>query len=192
MPAKKTDEVRPLRDRAVDAALVIAERDGWDAITFQRLAESCACSLSDLYALFDDRSDIWAAYTRRVDAAVMDRACPDLSEPERDRLFDVMMDRFDVLNDDRAAVISILHAFRRDPKQALCGLPHLGRSMAWMMEAAGLDMTTHRATLRGVGLSAIYLYALKTWIDDDSPDMARTMAALDRALTRAEPLARFF
>ena len=36
------------------------------------------------------------------------------------------------------------------------------------------------------GLALIYVCAFRVWIDDDTPDMARTMAALDRGLARAE------
>ncbi|KAB2864417.1 MAG: TetR/AcrR family transcriptional regulator, partial [Bauldia sp.] len=32
----------------------------------------------------------------------------------------------------------------------------------------------------------VYAEAMRTWLDDDAPDLARTMAALDRALRRGE------
>jgi hypothetical protein len=35
-------------------------------------------------------------------------------------------------------------------------------------------------------LTALYLYTVRTWIEDDSEDMAKTMAALDKNLERAE------
>jgi len=40
--------------------------------------------------------------------------------------------------------------------------------------------------LRSKGLLAIWLATLKVWLEDDSPDLAPTMAALDRNLRRAE------
>ncbi len=36
------------------------------------------------------------------------------------------------------------------------------------------------------------LSGLAVWAGDDSPDSAKTMAALDRALRRIEPIARIF
>ena len=38
------------------------------------------------------------------------------------------------------------------------------------------------------GLTLIYANALRVWLTDDTPDMAKTMAALDQGLRRAERL----
>ena len=36
----------------------------------------------------------------------------------------------------------------------------------------------------------VWLYALRAWKDDESPDLAGTMSALDKALDQAEKLAK--
>ena len=59
-------------------------------------------------------------------------------------------------------------------------------SMAWMLEAAGVPATGWRGTLRVQGLTAVWLYTLRAWLADESADLSGTMAALDRALGRAE------
>jgi AcrR family transcriptional regulator len=185
----ETPQKKPLKDRAIRAMLDIAAKDGWGAVSFQAIAKKCKCRLSALQDVFEDRIDLLIAYTRQIDRAVTERIDVDETEPERDRLFEVMMERFDVLNEDRAAIQSILKSMCLDPKQAAMSLPHLGRSMAWMLEAAKIDCSGHRGALKILGLGGVYLYTLKTWMDDDSEDMSKTMAALDRALDRAEWLA---
>jgi hypothetical protein len=42
-----------------------------------------------------------------------------------------------------------------------------------------------------LGLKAAYLSAWRVWRVDDSDDMAKTMAALDKALAYAERAAKF-
>jgi hypothetical protein len=155
----------------------------------QDIAKAARCTLAELHDIFEDRHDILAAYGRMVDRRVMESVSADPEAPERDRLFDVMMERLDVLNDDRAAVQSILASFCTDPKHAVISLPHLGRSMVWMLEAAGIDANGPRGAATAIGLMGVYLYTLKTWMNDDSPDMGKTMAALDRGLERAEQVA---
>jgi len=180
----------PLKDRAVRAALDLAAEKGWDKTGFQDIARRCKCTLADLNEIFEDRGDILAAYERQIDRRVLAQiGKPDLTTSERDRLFDVMMERFDVLNEDRAAAVSILKSFRTDPKQAVIGIPHLGKSMLWMLEAAGIDANGAKGALTAFGLIGVYLYTLKAWMDDDSEDQSKTMAALDKALGRAEKLA---
>ena len=60
------------------------------------------------------------------------------------------------------------------------------RSMGWMLEAAGLSAAGLRGLLRSEALLGVWLYALRAWRDDDSPDLSGTMAALDKALDQAE------
>ena len=40
-------------------------------------------------------------------------------------------------------------------------------------------------------LGAIYIRTFKVWLEDDTPDMARTLAELDRRLQQAEEIARW-
>jgi ubiquinone biosynthesis protein COQ9 len=58
--------------------------------------------------------------------------------------------------------------------------------MAAMLEAAGISAGGLAGIIRAKGLTAVYLTALGAWLKDDSEDKARTMAALDKALGRAE------
>ncbi len=66
------------------------------------------------------------------------------------------------------------------------------RSMAWMLEAAGLSSSGLCGRLRARGLALIHLNAFRVWLDDDSSDMAPTMAALDKGLCKAEKVAGLF
>lgn len=184
---------KPLRDRVVDAALELSAQMGWDMVTMTDIARSADANLADLAELFDDKTDILIAYGRRIDRQVL-KECGegDPSDSPRDRLFEILMARFDVINEDREAVLSILKSFMPDPKQAVISLPHLGRSMAWMLEAAGIETHGIKGAIRLAGLTAVYLNALRQWMKDDSADLSRTMAALDRGLDRAEQCANTF
>lgn len=181
---------KPLKDRAVDAALDLAARMGWDMITLTDIADKAHVSLAELSDHFDDKSDVLVAYGRRIDRKVLEAvgtASPD--ETPRDRLFEILMERFDLLDDDKEALVSILASFKLDPKQAVISLPHLGRSMAWMLEAAGVEISGIKGAIRVAGLVGVYLNAVRIWVSDDSEDMSKTMAALDKSLNRVEQIA---
>lgn len=183
----------PLKERAVAGALDLASRMGWDMITMTDIADKAHVSLAELSELFDDKTDVLVAYGRQIDRKVLESfAEPDPSMSERDRLFDILMERFDVLEGNREAVVSILKSFTLDPKQAVISLPHLGRSMAWMLEAAGIDTNGIKGAIRVAGLTVVYLNATRHWMKDESADLAKTMAALDKSLNRAEQVAGTF
>ena len=65
------------------------------------------------------------------------------------------------------------------------------RSMRWILEAAGFDTTGLNGRLHTEGLVGVWLWTVRAWRNDESPDLAATMAALDTALRRAEQLARW-
>jgi len=177
-------------ERLVDAALKLAAERPWSQVTLGEIATEAGLSLAELHEAAPSKSHVIRAFLKRIDAAVLAGPAPDLSEPARDRLFDVLMRRFDALKPHRAAVASIVDGLSRDPVQALCGWPALLRSMSWMLEAAGLDAAGLKGALRARGLAMVWLTSLRTFLTDESEDLSATMAALDRALKRAEPFGR--
>jgi AcrR family transcriptional regulator len=175
-------------DTVVESALALAAERGWENVSLRDIATAASVSLAALYARFPGKHTILTAFAERVDHAVLSDLDPadSAGEPARDRLFDVLMQRFDHLQPHRAAIRSILDAYRRDPLLAAGGLRQLRRSMRWMLEAADLTTTGLRGEMRVTGLCGIYLATLRTWLSDDSTDMAKTMAALDGYLRRIE------
>jgi AcrR family transcriptional regulator len=169
--------------RVIEAALALAAERGW-----RQVAAAAKLSLAELYALYPSKAAILAAFVRRIDGEVLGEGEAEGDNP-RDRLFDVVMRRFEALKPHRAGIEAILHDAGRDPLALLCGGPRLLRSMAWMLEAAGLPSHGLGGRLRAKGLAVVYLATMRVWLSDESEDLSRTMAALDKHLRRAEGLA---
>jgi hypothetical protein len=112
-------------------------------------------------------------------------------EPARERLFDVLMRRLEILSPHREAVRSLLRSARRRPSLAVALGGIAVRSQQWMLTAAGLEAAGPRGMLRAQGLAILYARVMRVWVDDDDPGLARTMAALDRALARGQRWAGF-
>ena len=60
------------------------------------------------------------------------------------------------------------------------------RSQTWMLDAAGIDAAGPRGAIRAQGTAALFAGVLRVWVDDDDEGLARTLAALDRALARGQ------
>ncbi len=176
-------------DRDVTAALLaVAGREGWGATTMAAVAAEAGCSLAGLRARFGSREAVLLRFGTLVDAAVV--AVPATGDTPREKLFDVLMRRFDALQPHRAGVLAVASAAPSDPRLLTAGAPAAVRSMAWMLEAAGLPASGITGQLRAKALLALWLAAFRAWAKDESADMSATMAALDRLLDRAEGLAR--
>ena len=171
----------------IAAAFTLAATSGWSAVTPAAAARHAALPLDRARARFPGTHAILLRFGRIADTLALSDALD--SGPARERLFDVLMRRFDALQQHRAGVIALLDGLPLDPGAALVLAGATARSMAWMLEGAGIASTGWRGAAATQGLVAVWLYTLRAWRTDDSPDLSGTMAALDRALTRAEQAA---
>ena len=114
---------------------------------------------------------------------------PDMAdETPRERLFDVLMRRLELLAPHKEAIRSLLRSARRDPPLALALNGLAVRSQQWMLTAAGIGATGPKGMMRAQGLALLFANVLRTWVDDDDEGLARTLAALDRELARGQRL----
>jgi hypothetical protein len=104
----------------------------------------------------------------------------------------VLMRRLEVLAPHREAVRSLLRSARRNPPLALALNGMAVRSQQWMLAAAEINASGPRGMIRAQGLALLFGSVLSTWVRDDDPGLARTMAALDRALARGQRFTGFF
>ncbi len=86
-------------------------------------------------------------------------------------------------------MLALLDGLTTDPATAIGLAGATTNSMAWMLEAAGVPAAGWRGAVASQGMVGVWLYTLRAWRTDESVDLSGTMAALDRALTRAERLA---
>jgi AcrR family transcriptional regulator len=172
-----------LKGRIIAATMRLAAERPWDEVLMKDIAEAAGIDLAVLRGEFPSKTAILSAFTRAVDDLVLASA-PKFTGAEntRDRIFDVIMARFDVLAPYKAALKNIAAARPFD----LDLLRRAMASQAWMLHAAGVRTDGLLGTSRVTGLASVYASVMQTWLDDDDPGAARTMAALDRRLKRGE------
>lgn len=174
------------REAIIDAFMALAaERDIRD-IGLDDIAERAGVSLADLRAAYAGKLGILAGFARRIDLAVLADGKADADSGPRDRLFEVMMRRFDALEPYKAAVRRMAGSARRDPGLAAVLHRLALRSQRWTLVAADIRHSGLRGRVAIEGVVLVYAETMKTWLKDDEPDLGRTMATLDRALRRGE------
>ncbi len=207
-------------DPVLAAALEQVAETGWNGLTMHAVAEAAGLPPAEVYRRYPDREALLTGFFATVDAEVLagleaeaaappdmpadteapadaeapaESAGPPAAAPAdsvRERLLDIMMRRFDVLEAYRPVVAALAEDLPRDPVAALCGVSAGLRSMRWMLEAADVDAHGLSGLIRAKGLLAVYANALWVWLGDTSPDRGPTMRALDTGLKRLEGPAR--
>ena len=178
------------REKIIAAFLNLLADKPIERIGFAEIAEASGVSLAALRGEFPSTLAILAAHMKSIDRAVLSEDFGDVEEePARERLFDVLMRRLEMLAPHREAVRSLMRSARRNPPLALALNGLAVRSQQWMLTAAGIGASGPGGMLRAQGLAALFGGVLRTWIHDDDPGLARTMAGLDRALARGQRFA---
>jgi len=179
------------RDRIIDAALRLIAQQGWRRLSLAAIAAEADLPILAVYRAFRSKPAILCGFSRRIDEAVLATppdgdAAADADERPRDRVFDLIMRRFDALQPYRAALEVLGRELPSDPIAALSAGAGLLRSIGWMLEAAGISTIGLGGIVAVKLTAAAYFAALRVWLRDDSPDLAPTMAALDRRLRGIE------
>src|SRR6266404_1251931 len=179
------------RDRIIDAALSLIAQQGWRRLSLAAIAAEADLPILTLYRTFPSEPAILRGFSRRIDEAVLaapgdSDAAADADERPRDRVFDLLMRRFDALKPYRDALEALGRELPTDPLAALAAGAGLLRSMRWMLEAAGISGEGLGGIVAVKLTAAAYLATLRVWRRADSPDLAPTMAALDRRLRGIE------
>jgi len=175
------------RERIIDAFMALLAEKPIERIGFAEIAKAAGVSLSDLRATFASTLAILAAHMKEIDRAVLAGGDAEMAEePPRERLFDVLMRRLEVLAPHKDAVRSLVRSATRNPGLAFALNGLAVRSQQWMLTAADIGASGPRGMLRAQGLALLFASVLRTWINDEDEGLARTMAALDRALARGQ------
>ncbi len=172
----------------IQAAMARAEAVGWRRVTVVEAAREAALPLDEARVRFPMRTTVLLRLGLLADRAALVE--DGSTGTVREKLFDLLMRRIDVLQQYRGGVRSVLRALPFDPALALLLAGATGDSMAWIAEAAGINTTGLGGRLRVQGVVAVWLQAVRAWDRDDSEDLSGTMAALDKALDRAERVGR--
>lgn len=174
------------RKQAVEALMRLAARRPWDEIELGDIATEAGLSLLKLRALFPSKLAMLGGLTRMVDDAVLADISDDLAgEPVRERLFDLVMRRLDALAPYKPALRRIAPIIRRDPLTLAALNRGALNSWRYMLASAGIATEDSLGALRVQGAVLLMARVSDVWLDDDEPDLSRTMARLDRELKTA-------
>lgn len=188
-PAMTTPEAaKPVepRKRAVDALMRLAADRPWDEIELPDIAAEAGLTLAQLRGFFPSKLAMLGGVTRIADDAVLAGVSDDLAgEPVRERLFDLVMRRLDALSPYKAGLRRIVPVIRRDPL-ALAAL-NRGAVNSWryLLASVGIPTEDSLGGLRVQGAVLLMARVSDVWLDDDEPELSKTMARLDRELKTA-------
>jgi AcrR family transcriptional regulator len=176
-----------MRGKIVDALMELAAERRFEDISVRDICKTAGVSLADFRDAFPSKGAVLAGFSRRIDRAVLAEHGEVLAdESPRERLFDILMRRLEAMASYREGVREAAAWLRREPTAALAMNHVVMSSMRFMLEAAGIEAHGAAGAIKLQGLALAWARMIRIWLDDDEPALSKTMAELDRVLTRGE------
>src|ERR1700728_623536 len=175
------------RGKIVDALMGLAAERRFEDISVRDISKAAGVSLADFRDTFPSKGAVLAGFTRRIDRIVLEQDDGELAdENTRERLFDILMRGREAMAPYREGVREAAAWLRREPAAALAMNQVVMSSMRFMLEAAGIEAHGAAGAIKLQGLALAWARMIQVWLDDDEPALSKTMAELDRILTRGE------
>ena len=173
----------------IDTTLSLAGELGWSSVTLQLIGQTANISLNEVSTIFSSKWDILEAFRRRTDLLLTTGESPNLpGQSAKDRLFDVLMARIEIIEPWKAGIGSIAKHALAQPLTGIRLFTSLNESMERMIQHVDVKIQGPGKLLQSHGLTLIYLLVLRRWIADHSSDLGPTMAELNERLIAADQL----
>ena len=134
---------------------------GWREASLVSAARDASLDLARVRIRFPGKTAVLLRFGVVMDQAVLAGAPSEGTS--REKLFDLLMLRFDQMQAQRAGVLAVMAALPSDPAAALMLYGATLRSMKWLLDTAGLPTSGPVGALRVHGLAAVWAYALRAW-----------------------------
>jgi AcrR family transcriptional regulator len=199
-PEETTQQKPHARSASADSAMALRRAllnrvatQGWRDLSYAEIAEEAGVPIAEAHRIYPSKAAILLGLSRALDEQILTGLEADpLEGSAKDRLFDLLMRRFDALKADAAAYRRLLRQLPATPPEFTAMLCRTQRSLALMLETAGISASGVRGAVRLHGLCAIYWAGLRAFANDDSEDLSKTMAEIDKRLGQAERLSEMF
>lgn len=192
--SKKEPERKPdCESLLIDTTLTLAGKIGWSSITLKRVSEQTDVPLDEVAAVFKSKWEILEAFRIRTDSLITNQVNKNWPKQlVRDRLFDIVMRRIEIIAPWKAGVTAISKHCTIQPLAGIRLFVLLRRSMDKMIEHVGASPKGPGRLAQSHGLTIIYLLVLRRWISDETADYGPTMAELNERLILADQLVTQF
>jgi AcrR family transcriptional regulator len=180
------DEAAALDAILVDAALALAEAEGWSEVRLSRVAERAGVPLPAVGQRFRDVDAIANAWFQRARLAMLEVPADEQGLAADGRLARVIERWLDTLAAHRRVTGEMLRAklYPSHPHHWVPMIFDLSRLVHDLLDAARVEGRGRVRQAQEIGLTLIVLETLYDWLRDESSGQERSKARLHRRLRR--------
>ncbi len=161
---------------------------GFGKTRLSDIAEKLNVPFDQLFAFYPSIDDVIYTFLDKVDQDMVANVGIS-TDPKKDIYFEMLMSRFDSLQEYRAGVKSWLQETSKHPLLWAKLLRRWDQTLSLMLDMAK-DSPVY--PIKKFGLAVIYGISLKEWMQDDTDDLSKTMVSVDKSLQKADKFVESF
>ena len=172
----------------IKEAFVVIERVGWDKFSILDLLKKKKITKKEVNSFFKNKSDVIDKFSIMIDSVVESKINIDdfRISSKKDNLFELIMIRLEEMKIYKKSLKKIIESAKKNPILLSRISNNVMNTMDFYLELTSCYNDTPIDFLKKNTLFFIYSFAFRTWLKDETDDLASTMAELDRLLTMSE------
>jgi len=161
---------------------------GWEKFSLEKLSTKEKIPINDLKVFFKCKNSIVDKFSRMIDKKIESKLRIDdfKDSSKKDILFELIMMRFDEMEGYKGSLVKILDVSKNKPLLISIITKNVMNTMDFFLELSNSYNNYAFDFLKKNFLFFIYSITFKTWLSDDTEDLSKTMAELDKLLSTAE------
>ena len=161
---------------------------GWEEFSLEKLSTKEKIPINDLKVFFKCKNSIVDKFSRMIDKNIESKLRIDdfKDSSKKDILFELIMMRFDEMEGFKGSLVKILDVSKNKPLLISIITKNVMNTMDFFLELSNSYNNYAFDILKKNFLFIIYSITFKTWLSDDTEDLSKTMAELDKLLSTAE------
>ena len=161
---------------------------GWDKFSIEKLSTKENIPVRDLKVFFKCKYSIVDKFSIMIDKNIESKLrLEDFKDSsKKDILFELIMMRFDEMEEFKGSLAKILDVSKNKPLLASIITRNVMNTMDFFLELSNSYSNYAFDVLKKNFLFLIYSITFKTWLSDNTEDLSKTMAELDKLLSTAE------
>ena len=176
------------KEKLIILGFKVIEKKGWKYFSLKSLAKENKSDLESIKIFFKNKSEFLESFSEMIDNKVLASIDKDEFNKNsiKDNLFELIMLRFENLNHYKTGLKILLSDLKKSPVELKKIMKKVMDSMDLFLEIANVKNNYLMDFIKVNIIFIIYSYVFNVWLDDQSSEMSKTMAELDKWLSKAE------
>ena len=182
--------MKPLKQEYIilDKIFSNIARDGWTKFSLLQFSKTQKISIQDLKTFFRNKDHILERFSKMIDHKVESNIDVEemKSTSNKDNLFELIMLRLEAMQTYKVALRNILSSTKEQPIILKKLSKNIINSLDFYLELSSYYDDTPVDFLKKNAIFFIYSLTFRVWLNDESDDLSKTMAELDKFLSMAD------